>query len=313
METEVTDNIATAGLAGAEARRFEALRPYLFAIAYRLLGSASEAEDVVQDAYLRVHETPAVDVASPKAYLAAVVTRLCLDRLKSARTTRETYLGPWLPEPVPTADLEPSPAEVAERREEISLAFLVLLERLSPEERAAYVLHEAFDEPYDEIAAVLGKSVPATRQLAHRARARIADDRPRFSASPEEQRRLTERFLAAARDGDLRALTDVLAADVTLWADGGPKARAARRPIVGSDAVARWLVGIVAKAPVESRVDFAAINGGVAALHWVGGELTSATTIDVLDGRIQAIRAVVNPDKLAYLARRLAPPPAAAI
>jgi RNA polymerase sigma-70 factor (ECF subfamily) len=286
-----------------ETQTFEALRPYLFAIAYRMLGSASEAEDVVQDAYLR--STGADTIRAPKAYLSAVVTRLCLDRLKSARATRETYLGPWLPEPVPTADLAATPLEAVEQRAEISLAFLVLLERLTPEERAVYVLREAFDFPYDEIASILDTSVAASRQLAHRARERIAEGRPRFVASPEEQRRLTERFLAATQDGDLRSLTELLAADVTLWSDGGAKAQAARRPLRGRDAVTRWLLGVIVKAPPGMTSTFEAINGGAGLLLWDRDDLINATLVDVFDGQIAAIRMIVNPDKLAYLRRRL--------
>jgi RNA polymerase sigma-70 factor (ECF subfamily) len=291
-----------------DADEFESLRPYLFSIAYRLLGSASEAEDVLQDAYLRLRSATADDIASPKAYLGTVVTRLSLDRLKSARLARTSYHGPWLPEPVPTVDLAPTPDEAAERREEISLAFLVLLERLTPEERAAYVLREAFGEPYDQIAAMLGKSVAAVRQLAHRARDRIADGRPRFAASRAEQERLTARFLAAAREGDFRALTDALASDVTLWSDGGDKALAARRPIVGRDAVARWLAGILAKLPADGRFSVEQINGGLGVLTWLGSALVSATMLDVAAGRVRGIRVVVNPDKLDYLARRVAVP-----
>jgi RNA polymerase sigma-70 factor (ECF subfamily) len=292
------------------AEDFESLRPYLFSMAYRLLGSASEAEDVVQDAYLRLGTAKADEIASPRAYLGTIVTRLCLDHLKSARVARESYLGPWLPEPVPTADLDPTPDEAVERREEISLAFLLLLERLTPEERAAYVLREAFDEPYDQIASVLGKSVAATRQLAHRARAHVAGGRSRFPASPREQERLTERFLAAAQRGDIQALTEAMATDVTLWSDGGDKALAARRPIAGRDAVARLLIGLMANLPADAHFSLAAINGGTGVLLWVGGELFSATTLDVAGDRVQGIRTVVNPDKLAYLARRTSAPTA---
>jgi RNA polymerase sigma-70 factor (ECF subfamily) len=292
------------------AEEFAALRPYLFAVAYRLLGSASDAEDIVQDAYLRLRGAPSAEVASPKAYLAAIVTRLCLDHLKSARVARETYLGPWLPEPAPTADIAPSPADAAERREEISLAFLTLLERLTAEERAAYVLHEAFEKPYDEIATMIGKSVAATRQLAHRARVRLADGRPRFTASLEAQRRLTESFLAATRRGDLQALTAALAEDVTVWNDGGAETLAARRPIHGRDVVARFLIGVTAKIWTGTRVSFAGFNGGIGVLLWDGDELKNATMLDGVAGRVQAIRSVSNPTKLAYLARRCDPPTA---
>jgi RNA polymerase sigma-70 factor (ECF subfamily) len=296
---------ATAAGSGIEAPAFGALRPYLFSIAYRLLGSAADAEDVLQDAYLRARNASVAEIRAPRAFLATVVTRLCLDRLKSARVARETYVGPWLPEPVPTTDLAPAPTEEVERREQVSLAFLVLLQRLTPEERAAYVLREAFEYPYDELAAILGKSAPATRQLVHRARLRVAEGRPRFTASPEEQRRLTERFLAAAREGDVRALVDVLAPDATLWSDGGAKARAARRPITGADRIVRWLVGVLAKVPADARASLVDLNGQTGIAFWSGADLISATIADGAGGRIHAIRTVVNPDKLAYLQRRL--------
>jgi RNA polymerase sigma-70 factor (TIGR02957 family) len=291
-----------------EADEFESLRPYLFSIAYRMLGSASEAEDIVQDAYLRLRAAAPNEIVSPKTYLGTIVTRLSLDQLKSARLARTSYHGPWLPEPVPTSDLAATPDETAERRDDVSLAFLILLERLTPEERAAYVLREAFDEPYDRIASILGKSVAATRQLAHRAREHVADGRPRFAASPTEQERLTERFLAAAQGGDLRGLTEVLATDVTLWSDGGEKALAARRPIEGREAVARWILGIAAKLPAGTRFSVEPINGGLGVLTWIGTELAAVTVLDVAADEIRGIRAVVNPDKLAYLTRRVSPP-----
>src|SRR5215218_1855656 len=225
-QIEVMNDSSVAGPIDAEV--FETFRPYLFSIAYRLLGSASEAEDVVQDAYLRALGSARTDIASPKAFLSTIVTHLCLDALKSARVTRESYVGPWLPEPVPTQNLL-SPAESAEQADDISLAFLVLLERLAPEERVAYVLREAFDESYDQIATILGKSVAATRQLAHRARERVNDGRPRFSVSRTEHESLTSQFLTAAREGDLPTLIAGLMPDVVLLTDGGGKAQAARR------------------------------------------------------------------------------------
>jgi RNA polymerase sigma-70 factor (ECF subfamily) len=291
---------------GIDPETFEALRPYLFAIAYRMLGSASDAEDAIQEAYVRLASRPAKDLRSPKAYLSTVVTRLCLDQLAATRVDRQAYRGPWLPEPVPTEDLMPGPEGAMERREEISLACLVLLEHLTPEERAIYVLREAFDYPFREIAQMLDKSVPATRQLAHWARARLAG-RPRFVASPQDQRRLAERFLAATRRGDLPALTTLLADDVTGWADGGAKTRAARRPIRGHDAVARWLVGVHRILYADARATFAKVNGGVGALLWVDAELVTVTVLDVDAERVQTVRSVSNPDKLAYLHRRLSP------
>jgi RNA polymerase sigma-70 factor (TIGR02957 family) len=301
------DNVAVVDRAeprGFDTQTFTALRPYLFSIAYRMLGSATDAEDVVQDAYLRVARGSPKDIRSPKAYLSAVVTHLCQDLLASRNAERETYHGPWLPEPVLTDDLEPGPEQATELREDISLALLVLLERLTPEERATYVLREAFDYPYDEIAPILGKSIPATRQIAHRAREHLAD-RPRFVASPEDQHRLAERFLTAARQGDLPTLLTTLAADVTGWSDGGAKALAARRPIQGRDAVARWIMGLQRKRYKDMRVTLAEINGSVGILAWAGLELVSVVVLAVHEGRIQALYTIVNPDKLCHLRRRL--------
>jgi RNA polymerase sigma-70 factor, ECF subfamily len=304
------DSMAVADRAyarGIDTQTFTALRPYLFSIAYRMLGSASDAEDVVQDAYLRVLRASPKDIRSPKGYLSAVVTRLCLDLLAARKAERETYHGPWLPEPVLTDDLEPSPETATESREDISLAALVLLERLTPEERATYVLREAFDYPYDEIAPILGKSIAATRQIAHRAREHLAD-RPRFVASPRDQHRLAERFLAAARQGDLPTLLTTLAADVTGWSDGGAKALAARRPIQGRDAVARWIMGLQRKGFKDTRATLAEINGSVGILLWAGTRLVIVLVIGVHEGRIQALYAIVNPDKLRHLRRQLGDP-----
>jgi RNA polymerase sigma-70 factor (ECF subfamily) len=289
---------------------FEALRPYLFAIAYRMLGSASEAEDVVQDAYLRALSATPQHIESPKAYFGAIVTRLCLDELKSARRQREreSYPGPWLADPVPTADLEPSPEQVAERREDVSLAMLSLMERLTPEERAVYVLREAFDVDYSEIAPILGKSPAATRQLGHRARQRVAAGRPRFPASDDDQRRLTERFLAAAERGDVQGLAEVMAADVTMWADGGPKNRAARRPIAGLPDVLQILAAGLRRLPPGSHTTVEQLNGSPALVVWDGERLVVTIEFEVENGLVSGLRMAGNPDKLRYLQRRLGPP-----
>jgi len=292
-----------------DAEVFETFRPYLFSIGYRLLGSASEAEDVVQEAYLRALGSARTDIASPKAFLSTIVTHLCLDALKSARVTRESYIGPWLPEPVPTQNLL-SPADSAEQADEISLAFLLLLERLAPEERVAYVLREAFDESYDRIASILGKSVAATRQLAHRARERVQEQRPRFPVSRAEHERVTSRFLTAAREGDLQTLISGLMPDVVLLTDGGGIVRAAQRPIVGADAVARGASGNLAKQPLDTRFVTAEINGQPGIVQWLGQELISAGVFELVGDRIQRILIVVNPDKLRYLARYVTPPSA---
>jgi len=285
----------------------EALRPYLFSIAYRMLGNASEAEDMVQEAFLRFYAGSPGTVESPKAFLATVITRLCLDELKSARVTRAVYHGPWLPDPVPTADLAPGPEEQAASQDDISLAFLVLLERLSPEERAAFVLREAFGYPYDEIASVLDRSATATRKLVQRARQRMGGPQRRAQVSLDDQRRLTERFLVAARQGDLQRLEEVLAADVTYWMDGGRQARAARRPIDSRHSVARLMSFLLTKIFPSVEFSFEHVNGGIGLLWWEGDRLINVTELTIRDGEIVALRSVMNPDKLAYIRRRVDP------
>src|SRR5476649_444212 len=209
---------------------FQTHRPALFAVAYRMLGSATDAEDVVQDAWLRFDSAQPSDLRSARAYLTTIVTRLCLDRLKSARATREEYVGPWLPEPVVT-DVRHEPERSLALAESVTLAFMVLLETLSPEERAVFLLREVFDYEYAEIAAMLDTTPANARQLFHRATARIADRRPRFHEAADEKRRLVARFVSALRDGDAGALTSVLAEDVGFLSDGGGKVPAARRPV----------------------------------------------------------------------------------
>jgi RNA polymerase sigma-70 factor (ECF subfamily) len=310
----MTENPGSSAVIDGEA--FEALRPYLFAIAYRLLGAAGDAEDIVQDSWLRMRRTDEV-IRSPKAYMATVVTRLCLNHLTAARTQRETYPGPWLPEPAPTVDIaitsEPDASGIAavERGEEVSMAVLVLLERLSPEERAVFVLREAFAYPYAEIASVIGKSVAATRQLSHRAREHVAAGRTRFTATTEQQHRLATRFLEASRRGDLETLTEVLAADATAWVDGGAsRPQASRHPIHGAYAVATWMVAVMAGGFPCVRVSVADINGGGALLLWDRNTLVAAATFDIdsVAEQIVALRLVANPEKLAYLQRRLSAP-----
>jgi RNA polymerase sigma-70 factor (ECF subfamily) len=286
---------------------FQNYYPLLFAIAYRMLGSASEAEDIVQEAYLR-YAAAAGEIRALKVYLTTIVTRLCLDQLKSARVQREQYIGPWLPEPINTADPQIGPLQTLEQRESISQAFLVLLECLTPQERAVFLLHEVFEYPYAEIAPILDNEVAHCRQLFHRAQTRLAERRPRFVAAPATQQRLLERFLVACGQGDVGALTQVLAADVVATSDGGGRVTAARRPIRGRDAVIRLLLGLTRKAPTASQVSLAEINGAPAFLLWVGPELHSAWTLESADAQILAVRAVSNPDKLAYLRRQVAPP-----
>jgi RNA polymerase sigma-70 factor (ECF subfamily) len=294
-----------------EAKAFETYRPLLFSIAYRMLGSASEADDVLQDAYPRYASASGQPIRSLKAYLSTIVTRLCLDRLKAARTAREQYLGPWLPEPVLTVDDADLQRE-AERHESITLAFLVLLEALTPQERAVFLLREVFEYDYAEIADILGMSAANCRQLFHRAKARVAEQRPRFRPAPDQQRQLVERFLAATQRGDVQALTSMLARDVTFTADGGGKVQAARRPVRGSGAVAKLMIGLAHKAapalhmsPEQLRMAVAEVNGEPAVLFWAGERLGTVFVFSVAAGQISDIRAVRNPDKLAYIKRQL--------
>jgi RNA polymerase sigma-70 factor (TIGR02957 family) len=287
------------------ARLFQELRPAAFAIAYRMLGSVSEAEDVVQEAFLRLHRTLAEGerVSSPRAYLSTVVTRLCIDQLRSARARRERYVGEWLPEPLLASD-EADPARHAEVADSLSLAFLVLLERLSPEQRAAFLLREVFDYPYDEIARIVGKSEDNARQLVTRARRQVQERRPRFEASRERRQVLARRFFAAAVDGDLAALEELLAHDVVLHGDGGGKAPALAHPVHGRAKVARTLLAWFRAAARIGGVTLQAaeVNGQLGALLLdPQGRLVTVLSLDVADGQVQAIRSIVNPDKLRHL------------
>ncbi len=278
---------------------FASTRPMLFAIAYRMLGSVMDAEDLVQDAWLRWQEAPEVEVRSPRAYLTTIVTRLAINRLRAARTKRETYVGPWLPEPLVTQDT-PDAVELAES---LSMAFLVLLERLSPIERAVFLLHEVFDFEYAEIARVVDKTEANCRQLLARAKQRVGAARTRFEADPDQARRLTERFTEASVAGDLDGLLTVLAEDITLWADGGGKAKgAALKPVHGATPVARFILGIMRNVvPVGTAFHAARINGQPGFIAYLSGRPLSALIFDIHDGRIHTIYAVGNPDKLQAL------------
>jgi RNA polymerase sigma-70 factor (ECF subfamily) len=285
---------------------FDQLRPPAFGIAYRMLGSVSEAEDVVQEGFLRLHRARAggVEIESPRAYLSTVVSRLSLDHLRSAASRRETYVGEWLPEPLLASAAEDDPARKAEIADSLSLAFLVLLESLSPEQRAAFLLREVFDEPYDRIAEIVGTSEQNARQLVTRARRHVDERRPRFEASPVRREQLANRFFAAAEEGDLAALEELLADDVVFRGDGGGKAPAAVRPLRGRSKVARALVGgmraISRFGGMTSRRE--EVNGQPGALFFDrDGKLWSVVILDVADGQIQTISAIVNPDKLRHL------------
>lgn len=285
---------------------FENYRPLLFSIAYRMIGSASDAEDIVQDAYLHYQDAPSDDIRSLKSYLTTIVTHLCLDYLKSARIAREQYVGTWLPEPVLTSDNVLTPGESLEQRESISLAFLVMLETLTPPERAVFILHEIFDYPFQEIAQIIEKSPASCRQIFHRAKEHLAERRPRFDAPRETQEQLISRFIAACQAGNLSALTELLAQDAIDWSDGGGKVKAALRPIFGREKMARHWIGVARLSLALTSLTVEEVNGSLAILGWEAGKLTAVATFDSADGHIQAIRLIVNPDKLAYLQRQLA-------
>ena len=292
--------------------QFQSLRSQLFSVAYRMLGSAAEAEDVVQDAWLRAASSPE-QPTSARAWLTTVVTRLCLDRLKAARTTREQYVGPWLPEPVPTGAIE-SAEDAISRRESVTMAFLTLLETLSPAERAAFLLREVFDADYADVARVLETTPANARQLVHRAKTRVAEGRPRFEASPERQREMVTRFFDAVRGGSLASLEQFLAADVTFTSDGGGKAPAAMRPVIGAASVAKLISGLwqrlpeIDPSPEAWRLVYADINGEAAALVYRYEKLESVFVFSTDADRITTIRVVRNPDKLAWLAAHREPP-----
>ena len=310
---------------------YTALRPLMFSIAYRMVGSVSEAEDIVQDAYLRLQRSgqlpaperprpprpvaaegpssrargtdrPPEPVRSREAYAATVTTRLALDHLRSARVRREAYVGPWLPEPLLT-DVDADPAHRIERDESLSMAVLVLLERLSPVERAVFVLREVFEYEYDDVAEIVGKTPDNCRQIMGRARRHIDEQRPRFEASQERREGLLRRFMAAMSEGDMAGLERLLAQDVAFYGDGGGKAPAIRAPIHGGTRVARFLLGLARQAvEVRVRLEPVEVNGqpGVRALDR-DGRVVSVMALDVVGGKIVALRNVINPDKLRHL------------
>jgi RNA polymerase sigma-70 factor, ECF subfamily len=281
---------------------FETYRTYLFSIAYRMLGSAMDAEDMVQETYLRYQTTPPQTIHSLKAYLTTILVRLCMDQLQLAHRKREQYVGPWLPEPIRTAETPEAadPEKQVEMEESISLAFLVLLEQLQPFERAVFLLREVFEYDFAEIATMLNKSEAACRRSFSRAKLHLASHRPRFPASPETHRQLLTAYFQAVQNGEMTALKDQLAEEVTLWADGGGKVKqAALRPISGRDAVARFSLGTKRFWPENARVELAEVNGQAALIIHAGGQVFSVLTIDVEQGQIQAIRIIANPEKLA--------------
>jgi RNA polymerase sigma-70 factor, ECF subfamily len=273
---------------------FNQHRPLLFSIAYDMLGSAMDAEDIVQEVYLRWMDSPAVE--SPKAYLAAIVTNLCINHLQSAKVQREEYLGPWLPEPLVTEPNDPQQAAVL--AETLSLAFLVMLERCTPHERAALLLRQVFDYEYSEIAPMLGKSEAACRQLVSRAKQRITAQPHRATAPTSEHQQLVTQFLEACMAGDLPTLMNLLAVDCILRSDGGGKASTAIFPVFGAYKVARFFIGVRKKAPANSTVRIMTINGLPGVVAYVKGTPVLVIALVIEDGQIQNIFSILNPDKL---------------
>jgi RNA polymerase sigma-70 factor, ECF subfamily len=277
----------------------EELRPYLFAIAYRMLGSVAEAEDVVQDAFLRYHEA-GVDAESPKAYLATVTTRLAIDNLRSARGRREVYPGEWLPEPL----VDDESVRHAETADSLSLAFLHLLEKLAPVERAVFLLREVFDYPYEEVARIVDKSPGNCRQILTRAHRHIGDGRRRFDVSLEEREEVARRFLAAWEEGDTENLVDLLAPDATVYGDGGGKAPAVPIPLVGAERVAKALIGWGRQARERGFTHRAAlINGDPGVILSSPDGAIWVVALEIAGGAVVAVRSILNPDKLAHIAR----------
>lgn len=283
---------------------FEAQRQRLFGLAYRLLGSAEEAQDVVQDAFLRWSQVDRTVIGAPSAWLAKVVTNLSLTRLTSARARRERYTGPWLPEPVITSDRTLGPLDTAEQRDTVSMALLQLMERLTPSERAVFVLREAFGHSYREIAEILDRSEADCRQLKHRAARSLVGPR-RFQPDAAQLRDLVERFLAAAQGGDLHEFERMLAADVVLWSDGGGQAFAASRPVIGRGRLVRLFAGAVRRFP-GVWLTGVEVNGVPALVAGQEDRLVAVVVVDVADGRIAALHAVLNPDKLRFVQRQFA-------
>ncbi|MEU4532606.1 RNA polymerase sigma-70 factor [Micromonospora ureilytica] len=286
-------------------RVYDDHRNLLFSVAYRVLGSAADAEDVVQDAWIRWSAADRTRVADPRAYLTRIVSNLAMDRLRSARHKRETYVGPWLPEPILTSG---DTADTITNAESVSMAMLVVLETLSPLERAVFVLKEVFDLSYAEIGEAVERSEAAVRQAAHRAREHVRARRPRFTADRSRQYEVTRRFFAAATGGDINTLMELLSPDVTVWTDGGGKVRQAMRPVVGAPTVASWFAAITTVTyegvdPADMSADLAEINGGLGIVFRGPGRVVATLTFDVdADGRITAIHNVANPDKLQAIA-----------
>ncbi|MEV6152285.1 RNA polymerase sigma-70 factor [Nonomuraea sp. NPDC052129] len=290
---------------------FEDHRSLLTGVAYRILGSVADAEDVVQEAWLRWSGVDETTVADPKAYMVRITSRLAIDRLRWAKSRRESYVGPWLPEPISTA---PDVAEHAELADSVEFALLVVLETLSPLERAVFVLREAFDLPFSEIAEVIGRAEPATRQLARRARDHVQEKRPRFDVDRGERRRITERFIRASTSGDLDGLIELLSTDVTLVSDGGGKARSPLRALTGAanvtrfltsiatpDGIAKFMASIGASDLVTLSYGLANVNDAPGVVISAAGRVVTVISLLITDGKIDTIYLIANPDKITHL------------
>lgn len=277
----------------------DAHRPYLFGIAYRMLGSAADADDALQETFLRWHNTIAAgtEIRSARAWLTTTLTRVCLDELGSARARREQYVGPWLPEPL-VAGMAPDVADSAVLSESLTTAFLLVLERLSPKERAVFLLHDVFSYDFATIAGIIAESEVYCRQIGRRARSHIAANRPRFPTPPARQQALLDQFVAAYTDGDLPGLISLLADDVTAWSDGGGRVQAAIRPIMGRDKVIRFLQGVGATLPARPRIERTAVNGRPGLLIHRDAAMIAVISFDFSESHIHGIYIVVNPDKL---------------
>jgi RNA polymerase sigma-70 factor (ECF subfamily) len=286
------------GVRGDATATFEENRPRLFGVAYRMLGSVADAEDVVQEAFLKWSAAHPEEVREPAAWLTTVVTRLCIDQLKSARARRERYVGPWLPEPLLGDAAVPDVSEAAELSDTLSMAFLMVLESLTPTERAAFLLREVFGYEYGEIAEQINVSESNARQLVHRAKESVAERRHRFEADKEKQRDLLGRFLLAVSTGEVEPIVQLLAEDAVLYSDGGGEVRAARRPIVGPDKIARFIKGIEGGVPAGTESRVVDVNGAPGVLMEVDGKPYCVISIDAAEDRLQSIYVVLNPQKL---------------
>lgn len=307
MQPDITPVPNPKGARSLDLDTFETHRTYLFSIAYRMLGSAADAEDAVQETYLRSQSAAPGEVRSPKAYLATIITRHCMDQLQLARRTREVYVGPWLPEPILTASapetLEASdPAVRVEAQESISLAFMVLLEQLQPFERAVFLLRQVFVYEFAEIAEMLGKSESACRRSFSRARAHLRSNRPRYSASPQTHRQLLVAYLRAVETGEMSTLMNVLSETVVLWTDGGGKTvKAALLPIYGPDNVARLSVSSTKIWPADYQAEFTEVNGQLAIIVRSQASAFAVVTIEANNDKIEAVRIIANPEKLTHI------------